>query len=238
MTTAVTAISPEEMAAELDSGAPSSQLIDIREYLIRANPTKRTIALEHERVTRSLKTVFIGSYRTVNDREARQLYKNKTKLFRDEIRSQMKNVTRELQKLTNKWEIELDNLGVEPSDTFSNPTLLKVNITSPEEAQFWEIIQSMDWLLIVMENLWHYRKLEMENKQDVVHSITRQIYSIGRNLENRAGSIRGMNATIRKNENQESELEEDKTTDLQADILKIAPETTPENIKAAQAITA
>lgn len=239
MNVSVQAISPEQMAEEMKNGAPISQLVDVREYMIRANPTKRTVALEYERVAKGLKAVFISSYRRVNDPEARKIYEEKTAFYRDEIRNQMANISKNLSNLTKKWELQLQEAGIEPADTFTNPALLRVNITSPEEHHYWQIIQQMDWLLIVMENLWHYRGLDMEDKQNVVGKITKQIYGLGTNLEYHASKVRSLIAIIYRNQNrvvnadaEETEEEvEVENTEINLEELKSAADKSEKEIE-------
>ena len=201
MNTALSAISPSDLAKLLEKGEPASQLVDVREYLILANPTKRTIAQEYDRVSKSIRLVFVTSYRKIHNPEARKIYEAKAALYREELRNQMNNISNDLLRLTEKWESELAELEIEPSDNFSNPVKLRVEITSPEQHHFWEIILQMDRLLVVMENLWHYRKLKMEEKQDVIKVITRGIYGFSTNLSRRAGILHRMQSRIYSEEN-------------------------------------
>lgn len=219
MNTTVQAISLSELSKELENGTPASQLIDVREFMIRANPTKRTIGSEHERIIRGMKTVFISSYRRIRNNEAKALYEEKAIKFRDEIRSQMNNIEKDLDRLSLKWEKELEDMEVTPSEEFSNSVLIRVEVSSPEEHHFWQIIQKMDWLLILMENLWHHRKLSMESKTEVIKNITKSIYGLGINVKRHADHINRMLAMIYQNEQLQDTPEEIGTEEHLSEVV-------------------
>lgn len=206
------ALTPKELTAQLDEGKNSSQLLTFKELIIKTNPSKRIIAMTHEGIHDGMKTVFVFSYKSIRNDDVRKAYEAKTEDIRREVTNQLKNISNNLDRLISNWSEEIKLLGCSVSLKYTNPVIVKVRIGCPEEHIFWDLVEKLDYLIIIMENLWHHKGLSMQNKQEVLPKLTKQFNSFAINLNHRARAVRKMNATVTDFNKKEQKNQEDQET--------------------------
>ena len=193
-------LTPQQLIAELES-TPGSQLLFEHEMTLKTTPGKRTLAGEYQRVPKAFCELFLYSYRHIRNDEARLLYEAKGASYRQQIENQMSNAHSEILKLTRKWENLLQDLNHPINSNYTNPSTIKFEVKTPQEHEFWLIVASMDHLLVVMDNLWQARELDMVTKQTVTTKIVSQVTSIGVISERLSRALGSLRSSIFAHEN-------------------------------------
>ncbi|MCA6065405.1 hypothetical protein [Thalassolituus marinus] len=192
-------MTPADLLKELGE-SPASQIQVEHTVFIRTNPAKHTLAKEYQRIPKSLQELFLRSHQTMRNKEANALYQEKAKGYREEISRQMGNIREDLEKLTNKWEILLTEIGHQINTNYNNPATVVVQITAPQEREFYELVETMDYLLVVMDNLWHAKEQSLEDKQRVTNNIVKGVAGLGVNAERKAKGLVRLRNQIRQAE--------------------------------------
>lgn len=208
------AISPAELAKLLETES-GSQIINTKVVTLKTTPAKRSVAQEYQRVPKFFTQIFLHSYRRIRNDEARAVYETKAEDYRFQLTRQLMNTSEEISKLTTKWvKLLSEQYGseFEINDNYSNPTVVEINVKTPEEGDFWQIVEQMDFLLIVMDNLWQLKDLSLVDKQNVTTKIVAQITRIGQTAHNLSIALRKLRDTISEYEGESSSEEEHDTT--------------------------
>lgn len=230
-------LTPAQLAKLLDS-EPSSQIVETKTLFLKTTPSKRTVAAEYLRVPRFFSQLYLHSYKRIGNPQARAVYESKAEIYRQQINNQMMNTSKEIEKLTNNWinilSAQSENGEVAINENYSNPSKIELGIRTPEERDFWQVVEQMDYLLVVMDNLWQTKELSITEKQAVTSKIVSQVNHIALMTERLAQAllklrrdihIKEKNAESKKNEGQiintedggdaESEMESLLNLDLQ-----------------------
>lgn len=177
----------------------ASQLIETKDVLLNTNPCKRFVAGNHERIQRGIRTLFISSFMRVNNPEAREIFEPKAQRAREETLKNMNKILANFGDKAQQWEDKLLSEGIELKANYSNPVLLQVEIRAPEEHTFWEICQTFDRLMVVMDLLWHKQCQSIESKNEVTAKFAETLNGMANNIERQAISIGRMIGVIRRN---------------------------------------
>lgn len=193
-----TVVSPSDLLKMLES-EPSSQMIEVKRLTLKTTPSKRIVSQEYQRIPRCFTSLFLHSYRRIRQPDARVLYESKADVYRNLIMSQMIKASKEIEKLTTRW-IELlasqHDGDFSLNENYSNPVTIEIHIRTPEERDYWQIVEQMDYLLIVMDNLWQSKDMSITDKQKVTTKVIAQVINIGEHSARLSSSLRRLRDSI------------------------------------------
>lgn len=192
-------VSIQELSKSLEDHTGSQIQVSHQLYL-RTNPAKHTLAKEYARIPKSLVELFLKSHQKMRNDEANTIYQDKATAYRTDITRQMQNIRHDIQKLTNKWVLQLNEINYKVNTNYNNPVSVDVQIIAPQEREFYEIIEEMDYLLVILDNLWHAKEQSIEDKQRVTNQIVKGISGLGINAERKARGLVRLRSQIRSAE--------------------------------------
>ena len=197
------AITPEDLIKSLETD-PNSQIQVTQNVTLRTNPAKHTLAKEYQRIPRAIVELFLKSHQKMTNTEDTLAYNQKADSYRKEVAAQINNIREDMEKLTSKWEIILAEMGHSIETNYNNTQTIQVQITAPEERDFYDLIETMDHLLVVMDNLWFAKEQSLEDKQRVTGHLVKAMAGLGANSERKAKALIRLRAMLR-NPNREKE---------------------------------
>lgn len=172
-----TTMTPEDLIEDLKN-APPSYLVESICLTLRTMPAKRAFANEQATISKVFPELFLYSYRKLKQKSVRDKYSAKAEMHRKQIRSQLKNIRQNIAKLTEKWQALLGEMQYEINTNYSAPARISLEYKTPEEREFYDIITSMDFLFVVMDNLWQAKELDLDKKNSVTTNVVSQIIAL------------------------------------------------------------
>lgn len=186
---AITNIS--QLKENIYSTNANSHLIQNCTLSLKTNPSKYTLARGYEQIKNAFLEIFLLSHSKFhNDNERQELLREKADHVRAEITSNMAKINKGLNLLTTKWEEELAIHEYKINDNYTNPIEIDFSIKVPEERDYLKLIESLDYFIIVLDNLWHYKEQTIEDKQRVTGDVINKFTGLVRNATLKAGVLR------------------------------------------------
>ena len=174
-------ISIENLQEKLNEGTTSHLLRHIT-IQIRTNPGKRIAVSENERAPRGLRELFMVGYSRINDGQARKIRDEKYENYRSQVLGQLKNCKRDISKLISNMEKELDENGHEVVTDYSNPVTLRLQVSTPQEEDFWKVVELMDYGQVVLDNMYSTGLMPMEKKHQLTSTIKDSVEDLGKRI--------------------------------------------------------
>lgn len=188
----VTPLTLDELRKNLSVADSSSQIIEERIITLNTNPAKHTLAWSNEDISRAFRELFMHSYAKLGNKLSQGDFDQKASNYRNEVAKNMANVLTGIQHLTTKWENELVELEHPINDNYSNPIVVKLNPSTPEEHDFIRIIEALDYFVIVQDNLWMAKGETLEQKQKVQQSVNKRISALVSNARVKSKTLRNL----------------------------------------------
>lgn len=210
-------ISFKEMKSSFSQPDTTSQLIEKEVITLKTNPSKHTLGWSYEPVSRAFSEIFIYSHARLEDHERGEKLTQRGEMFRKDVRSNLEKVMLGINTLTSKWEQDLADHEYKINDNYTNPVEVEFTISTPEERQFLKMIESFDYFLIILDNLWHCQEQSMEDKQRVTGKVAQRISGLVTNARKKASTLR----RIRLNQSDDAQSDDDQLSNTSAETEKV-----------------
>lgn len=176
--------------AEIVQGNSHSSQIDLKKVIrINTKAVKTTLIKNYENIEYSFRNLFRNSYRKFNDPEIKIEYDKKAKVEREQVLSQVRNITSFFQTILDDYEQEIHTRKLIIQDQYTNPTDIELQIEVPEMNAIINLFEIGDNVQVLGENLWLAGVIDIESKQELTTEFAKRIQNLGRNASIKANSL-------------------------------------------------
>lgn len=184
-----TPVSLKDLAEIVQDNSHSSQ-IDLKKVIcLNTKAVKTTLIKNYENIEYSFRNLFRNSYRKFNDSEIKIEYDKKATVERDQVLSQVRNITSFFQTILDDYEQEIHTRKLVIQDTYTNPTDIELQIEVPQMNAIITLFEIGDNVQVLAENLWLAGVIDIESKQELTTEFSKKIQNLGRNASIKANSL-------------------------------------------------
>lgn len=201
-----TAVDLKGLAEIVQDNSHSSQ-IDLRKTItLNSKAVKTTLLKNYEAIEYSFRNLFRNSYRKYNDPSIQTEYTEKANQEREQVLSQVRNISSFFQTMLDDYEQEIQTRRIDIQEQYTNPISVELQIEVPEMHSIITLFEIGDRVQVLGENLWLAGVINIEHKQELTTEFSKKIQNLARNSGIKANSLMKFGSQLKSAErnNQDS----------------------------------